>query len=292
MKIFLLGADGQLGHELGGALGCCAEVVPATEADFDMTDPDALRRALASASPDVVVNAAAYTDVDGAERAPEAAMRVNADAVRVLGEEARRARQLLVHYSTDFVFDGRKATAYVEEDPPAPLGAYGRSKLRGEQALAELGAPAIVLRTAWLYSLRRKSFVSQMLKLARERTSLRVVADQVGSPTFCRDLAQATALLLHGLRGASAEAVGAAHGVYHLAGDGACSRYELAKAAIELDPRRAEHQLRELEPIPSEAYPLPAARPKHAPLDCGKAQRRFGIRLPPWRESLARALAG
>jgi dTDP-4-dehydrorhamnose reductase len=290
VKAFLLGADGQLGHELCGALGCCAEVVPATEADFDMTDPAALRSALQAAAADVVVNAAAYTDVDGAERAPEAAMRVNADAVRVLGEEARRAGQLLIHYSTDFVFDGEKPTAYLEDDPPAPLSSYGRSKLGGEQALVEVGAPAIVLRTAWLYSLRRKSFVSLMLKLARERSSLRVVDDQIGSPTFCRDLAQATALLLYGLHSASAAERQAAYGVYHLAGGGACSRYELAQAVFELDPGRAEHKLRELEPISSDAYPLPAARPKRAPLDCSKARRQFGIALPPWRESLARAL--
>jgi len=292
MRVFLLGADGQLGHELCGALGCWADVVRATEADFDMTDAGALRSALGAAKAEMVVNAAAYTDVDGAERDPETAMRVNAEAVRVLGQEAREAGRLLVHYSTDFVFDGSKTVAYLEDDEPAPLGAYGRSKLAGERALAEVGAPAIVLRTAWLYGVRAKSFVSQMLKLGRERATLRVVADQVGSPTFCRDLAQATALLLYGLRNAPAETVQAACGVYHLAGGGACSRYELAQAVFELDPRRHEHQLRHLEPIPSEAYPLPAARPRYAPLDCSKARRRFGLALPPWRESLARALAG
>jgi dTDP-4-dehydrorhamnose reductase len=291
MKVFVLGADGQLGHELCGALGCFAHVVPATEAEFDMTDAAALRRALETASPDAIVNAAAYTDVDGAERDPSAAMRVNAGAVGTLGEYALGARCALVHYSTDFVFDGTKGGAYRESDAPSPLGEYGRSKLAGERVLADLGAPALVLRTAWVYSLRRKSFVSTILRLARERDELRVVADQQGSPTFCRDLAQATALLLYGARATPFESFRDARGVYHLAGGGSCTRFELARAALELDPRRAEHKVKSLVPVPTEAYPLPARRPACAPLDCSRARETFGVELPPWREALARALA-
>ena len=291
MRIVVLGAGGQVGHELMGALGCFAEVVGLGRAEGDSADVARLRERLRALAPDAVVNAASYNDVDGAEKEPNAALRVNAEAVRALGEEALRGRFALVHYSTDFVFDGKASRPYLESDAAAPLGAYGRSKLAGEQALAELGAPAIVLRTAWVYSLRRRSFVSTMLKLGRTRPSLRVVADQVGCPTFCRELGQATALLLYGSRAHLLETFTEARGVYHLAGGGSATRAELAKATLELARHPEGQALATIEPIPSSAYPLPAARPAYAPLDCSKLAARFGIALPPWRESLARALA-
>src|SRR5258708_5405640 len=178
MKIALLGSRGQLGRALEGTLACIARVTAFGRGALDLNDLETLRGALRSARPDLVVNAAAYTDVDGAERDEDTATRVNASAVAVLGEECRRLRAGLVHYSTDFVFDGRASRPYREVDPTAPLGAYGRSKLAGERALLDSAAPAIVLRTAWVYSLKRKSFVSSVLRLARERTELRVVADQ------------------------------------------------------------------------------------------------------------------
>ncbi len=292
VKAFLLGANGQLGHELAGVLSCFAHVSPATEADFDMTDAAALRRAIDAAAPDVIINAAAFTDVDGAEKHPMSAARVNAEAVGVLGDEARIRRCALIHYSTDFVFDGTKAAPYVETDDPCPVNEYGRSKLAGENALLQADAPAIVFRTAWVYGLRCKSFVSTILRLARERTTLRIVNDQVGNPTFCRDLAEATAVVLFGMRAAPFERVRELRGIYHLAGAGACSRFELAREVVALDPARAEQVLQSLEPIATSAYPLPARRPAHAVLDCSKARNELGIALPPWRSSLARALAG
>jgi dTDP-4-dehydrorhamnose reductase len=290
VRILLLGADGQVGYELRGALAPFAEVVAAGRGTVDLGDLAGLRAFVDATRPHAIVNAASFNDVDGAERDEEAARRANAEAVGVLGEVAKKLRAALVHYSTDFVFDGRKGAPYVETDAPAPLGAYGRSKLAGEHALAELAAPAIVLRTAWVYSLRRKSFVSVILRAAREREALRVVSDQVGCPTWCRDLAVATALLLYGARADLHGAFDGARGVYHLAGSGAASRYELAQAAIELDPRKGEHKVKTVEPVPSSAYPLPAARPAFAPLDCEKLRARFGISLPPWRDSLGRAL--
>lgn len=290
VKVLVLGAQGQVGHELMGALGPFARVIGATRQDADLSDSAALRAAIDRAAPDVIVNAASYNDVDGAERDPAAAMRANGEGVAVLGEEARRRRIALVHYSTNFVFDGKKTEPYVESDAAVPLGEYGRSKLAGERALAEQGAPAIVLRTSWVYSLRRYSFVSSVLRLARQREALRMVSDQVANPTFCRDLAQATALLLFGARGRLFETFDEARGVYHVAGEGGTSRYELAKAAIELDPARAEHKVRSLEPIASSEFPAAAARPSQATLDCSRFADRFGIRLPPWRESLERAL--
>jgi len=290
MKVLLLGAGGQVGRALAGALACFAEVRSVDRAALDLGDVAAVRGAVAAEKTDVVVNAAAYTDVDAAEKDEAAAMRVNADAVAALGEECIARRIGLVHYSTDFVFDGRATRPYTEEDATAPLGAYGRTKLAGEQRLADMAAPALVLRTAWVYSLGRRSFVSSILRLARERDSLRVVADQVGSPTFAGDLAWATALILFGMRDDAYGGIERSRGIYHLAGGGAVSRADLAAAVLELDPGKSEHRARRVEPIASADYPLPAARPAFAPLDCCKARERFGVALPHWKGALARAL--
>jgi dTDP-4-dehydrorhamnose reductase len=290
MKVLLLGSGGQVGRALAGALGSFAQVKSFDRAALDFADAGALRGAVRAERPQVVVNAAAYTDVDAAEKDEAGAMRVNADAVAVIGEECLRARVGLVHYSTDFVFDGRSPRPYVEDDTTAPLGVYGRTKLAGERALLDIAAPAIVLRTAWVYSLGRRSFVSSILRLARERDSLRVVSDQVGSPTFAGDLAFATALLLFGMRDDAYAGIERSRGVYHFAGGGAVSRSDLATAVLELDPRKSEHRARRVDPIATAEYPLPAARPAFAPLDCGKARERFGIALPHWRDALARAL--
>jgi dTDP-4-dehydrorhamnose reductase len=290
MKIALLGSGGQLGRALEGALACFARVTAFDRRALDLSDLETLRGAIRAAHPDLVVNAAAYTDVDAAEREEATATRVNAEAVALLGEECRRLRAGLVHYSTDFVFDGRASRPYREDDATAPLGAYGRSKLAGERALLDSAAPAVVLRTAWVYSLKRKSFVSSILRLARERTELRVVADQTGSPTFAGDLACATALLIYGVRHDPYGAIDAARGVYHLAGGGAATRFELATATIALDPRESEHRVLRVDPIKTADYPLPAPRPPFAPLDCQKARERFGVSLPHWKDALARAL--
>jgi dTDP-4-dehydrorhamnose reductase len=290
MEIVLLGSAGQVGLALRGALGCFANVSAFDRTTLDLADPDALVRVLRATRPAVVVNAAAFTDVDRAEREEALATRINGDAVAVLGDECRALKAGLVHYSTDFVFDGASSRPYREDDPTAPLGAYGRSKLAGERALAERGAPAIVLRTAWVYSPGRRSFVASILRLARERESLRIVADQTGSPTFAGDLATATALLVHGIRSDPFAAIDEARGVYHMAGSGVATRFELAKAVIASDPKASEHRVRSVEPVATAEYPLPAARPAFAPLDGEKLRRTFGIALPPWREALDRAL--
>jgi dTDP-4-dehydrorhamnose reductase len=291
VKVVLLGSGGQVGRALVGKLGSIADVASFDRGSLDVGDVAAVRALVRRERPDVVVNASAYTDVDGAERDEAAAMRVNRDGVAALGEECKARRVGLVHYSTDFVFDGKAARPYVEEDATAPLNAYGRSKLAGERALLEMEAPALILRTSWVYSLGRKSFVSAILRLAREREALRVVADQVGNPTFAGDLAVATALILFGVRSDVYAGVDALRSVYHLAGGGATSRFELAKAVIELDPKKSEHRVKTLEPIASSEYPLPAERPAYAPLDCTKAKRVLGVRLPQWREALGRVLA-
>jgi len=290
MEIVLLGSAGQVGVALGGALGCFAHVTAYDRSTLDLSDADAVVAALRRARPAVVVNAAAFTDVDRAESEEAMATRINGDVVGVLGEECRAIRAGLVHYSTDFVFDGKASRPYREDDPTAPLGAYGRSKLAGETALALAGAPALVLRTAWVYSPGRRSFVASILRLARERESLRIVADQSGSPTFAGDLAMATALLIHGVRSDPFGAIDDARGVYHMAGGGVATRYDLATATIASDPRANEHRVKDVVPVPTTDYPLPAPRPAFAPLDCEKLRQRFGIALPPWRAALARAL--
>jgi dTDP-4-dehydrorhamnose reductase len=291
MRILLLGGRGQVGYELHGSLASFAELSISSRADTTL-DADQVKPLVERTRPDVIVNATAYTDVDGAEREPEIAHAVNARLVGALGEEAKRRKAALVHISTDFVFDGEKGAPYVESDDPRPLGEYGRSKLAGERLLTEMDAPAIILRTAWVYSLRRKSYVTTMLRLAREKEELGVVTDQIGSPTFCRDLAQAIALILYGVRAHAADELREARGIYHLAGAGSVSRYDWTRAILELDPRAAEHRVKTLRPIVAADFPLPARRPRATPLDSSKAFARFGVHLPPWRDALARALAG
>lgn len=290
MRVLLLGADGQVGHELRGPLATFADVVPFGRVDLDLADLDAVRAALARVSPDVVVNTVAYNEVDRAEADPAGARRLNGEAVAVLGEQAKARGFGLVTFSTDFVFDGESDRPYVETDAPAPLSVYGASKLEGERALAAIDAPALVLRTAWVWSLRRKSFVSTILKLAREREVLKVVDDQVGSPTSARDLAIAVALVLFDAR-RDPRAYFAEHaGVHHLAGSGQASRHALAVAALELDPRRDEHHVRAVEPVPSSTFPTPARRPRFSALDCSRTKARLGVELPPWRDALGRML--
>jgi dTDP-4-dehydrorhamnose reductase len=282
VKILLLGKDGQVGHELARLLPALGEVVALGKDEADFTDLARLRETVRRAAPALIVNAVAYNAVDKAESEPEAALRINAEAVGVLGELARELRGALIHYSTDFVFDGAKGAPYVEEDLTHPLSAYGRSKRAGEIALEDLGAPALVLRTAWVYSLRRKSFVSMMLSFARQKEELSVVTDQVGNPTWCRDLARATSDLVRALGADPHARALETRGIYHAAGVGYCSRFELAEAALELDPRRSEQTVRRLVAVSSAAFPAPAARPK--------LHRVFGVSLKPWREALAEAL--
>jgi len=290
VKILLLGPDGQLGYELRPLLSALGEVRAISRTELDMKDLAGLRDVLARERPRVIVNATAYNEVDKAETDTGSALSINRDAVLTMGEYAKRDGAALLHYSTDFVFDGTKGAPYVETDRTNPLSAYGKSKLAGEQALAGIDAPAIVFRTAWVYSLRRKSFVSMIHRLAREKKELRIVRDQIGSPTFCRDLARASAVLVARLGKDPGEKATEHRGVYHAAGEDSCSRYELATAVIELDPNRDEHVVETVEPATTDAFPAPARRPGNAPLDCEKLSTTFRIRLMPWRLALAEAL--
>jgi dTDP-4-dehydrorhamnose reductase len=271
VRLLVLGATGMLGRDLMRAAG--DQAVGLGSADADITDPDALRTAVEEAGPDVVVNCAAIADVDGSEADEERAMRVNAEGAGYAADAAARAGAAVAYLSTDYVFDGRKREPYVESDEPAPLSAYGRSKLEGERATAAANPRHFVVRTAWLFGPGRTNFPETMLKLASEGRELRVVADQVGCPTYTGHMADGL------LRLVASEAFG----IHHMAAAGACSRYELALETF----ARAGVEAR-VEPATSAEHPRPAPRPPYSVL---VSEREDAIRLPDWREGLDAYLA-
>ena len=289
MKLLLLGGNGQVGRELRRSLAALGEVVVATRdgesgdlsVDFDRTE--LLAALIQGVAPDVVVNAAAYTAVDKAETEVDAAFRINAEAPAAIARACSAANALLVHYSTDYVFDGQATRPYREDDATAPLGVYGASKLAGENAIRDSGARHAILRTAWVYAAHGKNFLLTMLRLAGEREELRVVADQFGAPTPAAWIADATAeLLRHGVAGS---------GTWHLTAGGETHWCEFAKAIID-----EAHALGLLQrkprvlPITTAEYPTPASRPAYSVLDTTRLQRDFGIVPPDWRDGLARTL--
>lgn len=278
-RILLTGCTGQLGRELKRSLACLGELMACDRRRLDLAKPEDLRNAVRAFKPTAIVNAAAYTAVDKAEAEPEAADTINRVAPGVLAEEAGRLDALLIHYSTDYVFDGAKATPYTEQDLPAPLAAYGRTKFAGETAIATSGARHLIFRTSWVYGLHGANFMKTMLRLGRERNELRVVGDQVGAPTWTRHLADVTALIL--TRG------DLPNGLYHLAAAGETSWHGYAEAIF----AEARHAGLIEEPpmvrcITSADYPLPAPRPANSRLDCSSFRRDFGLALPDWRIGL------
>lgn len=275
MRILLTGAGGQVGWELKSTLAALGEVRAFDRARLDLADTPRLIAAVRAMQPDAIVNAAAYTAVDKAETEREAAFAVNATAPRVLAEEARRAGVLLVHYSTDYVFDGGKATPYVEDDSTGPLGVYGESKLAGEQAIAASGCRHLILRTSWVYGPRGRNFLLTMLRLAKERPELRVVDDQLGAPTSSLAIARATATLLDRR----------AQGLYHMTAAGETSWCGFARAIL----KRAGIATPVIA-IRTEDYPTPARRPRNSRLDCGRLRADFSLVLPPWEKGLSEVM--
>lgn len=290
MRILLLGKYGQLGWELRRALATVGEVTAFDYPEVDLANFQQARELARQHQPQVIVNAAAYTAVDRAEGEPEVAMAINAQTPAVLAEEARRLGALLIHYSTDYVFDGRKGSEYLESDPPNPLGVYGLSKLEGERAVLAVGGAALILRTSWVYSLRRESFVTKVLQWARQQPVLRVVSDQVSNPTWARMLAEITAQIL--TRGGESwlDWLGERRGLYHLAGSGCASRLEWAQEILKLDPHPEQQVVREIQPALTADFPTPAQRPLFSALNCDLFTAVFGLRLPPWREALRLAM--
>lgn len=291
-RILLLGSCGQLGWEAERALACLGEVIPRDYPQIDFSQPDSLRELVHAIQPNIIFNAVAYTAVDQAEKEREKARLINAVAPGVLAEAARSVSAVLVHYSTDYVFDGTKGAAYTETDATHPLNVYGETKLEGEQAVQQVGGSYLVLRTSWVYSTRRDSFVTKVLQWARLQTTLRVVTDQVSNPTWARSLAEISALVLakggEELYGWLQER----SGLYHLAGDGCASRYEWAEAILKLDPHAGEQTVRQLLPALSAEFPSPADRPLFSALNCERFKSVFGLSLPDWKVALNLAMQG
>ncbi|HAT33128.1 MAG TPA: dTDP-4-dehydrorhamnose reductase [Janthinobacterium sp.] len=280
MKILLTGTGGQLGYELERSLQGLGQVVAVDRARMDLSDLDQVRDVIRAVRPQLIVNPAAYTAVDKAESEPALAQRVNAEAPAVMAREAARLGAAMVHYSTDYVFDGAKAAAYLEDDPSGPLNVYGASKLAGEQAIAAAGIPHLIFRTSWVYGMRGKNFLRTMLRLAGEREELRVVADQYGAPTWSRTIADTSALILSQARVGPADWWQRNGGLYHLSSQGSTSWFGFTQAILEA----AKIDCR-LIPIPAAEYPLPAPRPVNSRLSCERLMARF-CELPDWKDAL------
>lgn len=280
MKILLTGASGQVGYELERSLQGLGEVVALDRARMDLSDLDQVRDVIRAVRPGLIVNPAAYTAVDRAESESALAFRINAEAPEVMAREARALGAAMVHYSTDYVFDGSKVGAYVETDATGPLNVYGKSKLAGEQAIAAAGIPHLILRTSWVYGMRGSNFLLTMLRLAKERDALNVVSDQIGAPTWCRTLADSTALTLAQARGAGQAWWERNSGVYHLSSQGQTSWYGFTEAIVAAAGLECT-----LTPISSDEWPTPAPRPRNSLLDTGKLRARF-CTIPQWQDAL------
>ncbi|BEV54082.1 dTDP-4-dehydrorhamnose reductase [Burkholderia contaminans] len=286
--ILVTGASGQVGFELLRALQGLGRVVPCDRATLDLSDTDRVRAFVRAVKPSLIVNPAAYTAVDQAENDVGVARRLNADVPRVFAEEMARSGGALVHYSTDYVFDGTKADAYEETDATNPVNVYGATKLDGERAIAATGCAHLILRTSWVYGRRGRNFLLTMLKLGAERPALRIVADQVGAPTWARTIAAATAhIVAQGTASTDVDWWARRTGVYHLTSAGAtswCGFAEAIFATAKVSPAP------QVVPIASSEYPTPAQRPANSRLALDKLGATFGLQMPDWREALALCL--
>lgn len=294
-RILLTGKDGQLGFELQRSLAPLGDLVAVGREDCDLANPNEIRQLIWNVAPAVIVNAAAYTAVDQAELEPAIAHAINGTAPGVLGEEASLIGALVVHYSTDYVFDGTKNGAYTEDDPPNPQSIYGRSKLAGEKALLASGANCLIFRTSWVFGAYGSNFAKTILRLAAEREVLRVASDQYGAPTSAALLADVSAQIISLYKVAGRE--GRAHfpyGLYHLAAGGVTNWHAYAQAVVRAAQsagRPLRIQPEAIVPVPSSAYPLPAPRPANSRLDSRRLKTSFGLRLPPWGDGLRHVLA-
>lgn len=292
MKILLLGKDGQVGRELQRSLAPLGNVVARGRGEANLEDLDALRELLRGEAPQWIVNAAAYTAVDRAEAEPEIARRINAEAVAVLAEEARRLDATLIHYSTDYVFDGEKRAPYTEEDATNPQSSYGFTKRDGEESIRAGACRHLILRTSWVYSAHGGNFAKTMLRLGAERDELKVVADQVGAPTGADLIADVTALCLYRMS-LDRDFAAAASGTYHLTAGGETSWHGYAQYVIgEALRRGAKLKIApgNIRPITTAEYPLPAKRPANSRLDTEKLRATFGLYLPPWQQHVSRVI--
>ena len=284
MKILLFGKNGQLGWELSHSLATLGKLVALGRDEADFSRPESLRKIIQEVSPDVIINAVAYTAVDKAEEDEALATIVNGVAPGILAEETLKQNALLIHYSTDYVFDGTKTSAYVEGDEPNPINVYGRSKLAGELAIQNSGCNYFIFRTSWVFSARGHNFLLSMLRLARERNELSIVADQFGAPTWARVIAQTTSKIIDQVPSSE---WGKCSGLYHLAASGQTSWHGFAQAIMDLVKQQQRKGEVMVQPITADEYPTPAKRPDFSVLDCSRLHQRFGLSLPDWRESLS-----
>ena len=285
MKVLINGRNGQVSHELQRRLGAIGELIVLGRDQLDLAQPDQIRRQVQNLRPDLIINAAAHTAVDLAESEPQAAFAINAIAPGILAEEALALDIPLIHYSTDYVFDGLKAGPYNEDDTPNPLGVYGKSKLAGEQAIKDVQGKHLILRTSWVYSNHGRNFLLTMQRLLQEKPELRVVADQIGAPTWAGTLANSTLALIEHWQAREV----ANWGIYHLTAQGETSWFGFAQAIGEA-LRQQGKPCAALLPIPSSDYPTPAARPLNSRLDCSRLQRDWGVSQPDWQTALRECL--
>ncbi|WP_455894003.1 dTDP-4-dehydrorhamnose reductase [Pseudomonas palmensis] len=285
MKILITGRNGQLAQALQQRLAGLGQVHVLGREQLDLAEPERIRQVVRELSPDLLVNAAAYTAVDQAENEPALAFAINATAPGVLAEEAARLGVPLLHYSTDYVFDGSKATPYTEDDAPNPLSVYGRSKLAGEQAIHAVGGAHLTLRTSWVYSLHGRNFLLTMQRLLQEKPQLRVVADQIGAPTWAGSLAASTLALIQ--RWQAGQAGG--WGTYHMTAQGQTSWFGFAQAIGE-HLKAQGRPCAQLLPIPSSEYSTPAQRPLNSRLDCSRLRQQWQVEQPDWRQALIECL--
>jgi dTDP-4-dehydrorhamnose reductase len=290
MNILLLGKNGQLGWELRRSLAPLGSITALDFEELNLEDFNAVRKTIRTVSPQLIVNASAYTAVDRAESEQEKAFAINATIPGILAEEAQLLKAALIHYSTDYVFDGTKGTTYSEDDAPNPLNVYGKSKLAGEKAIQAVGGAYLVLRTSWVYSLRCDSFVTKVLGWARKQENLYVVNDQIGNPTWARMLAEVTALVCAKADNDLFGWLTNRQGIYHLAGNGSASRLDWAHVILELDPNRNEQTVKKILPALTSDYPTPAQRPLFSALNCERFLSSFHINLPDWKEALGFAM--
>nr|WP_178120541.1 dTDP-4-dehydrorhamnose reductase [Pseudomonas sp. PB101] len=285
VKVLINGRHGQVSHELQRRLRAVGELIVLGRDQLDLAQPDQVRRQVQNIRPDLIINAAAHTAVDLAESEPQAAFAINAVAPGVLAEEALALDIPLIHYSTDYVFDGMKAGPYTEDDTPNPLGVYGKSKLAGEQAIRDVQGKHLILRTSWVYSTHGRNFLLTMQRLLQEKPELRVVADQIGAPTWAGTIANSTLALIE--RWQANEV--ADWGTYHLSAQGETSWFGFAQAIGEA-LRQQGKPCATLIAIPSSDYPTPAARPLNSRLDCSRLQRDWGVSQPDWQTALRECL--
>lgn len=292
-QILLIGDQGQVAWELKRTLSTLGDVTcvgrKTKPRHIDLSNPGDISTLVSDLKPDWIINAAAYTAVDQAEDEEQVATRINGEAPGILAKEAQRIGALLIHYSTDYVYDGTKDTGYIETDKPNPKSVYGRSKLLGDEHIISSGCAHLIFRTSWVYGLRGKNFLLTIRNLARQKKELRIIADQIGCPTSARSIAEATAQILSQL-GLNKQKWTDTSGIYHLVSGGSGSWYDFASHIVGHQSRHEDILTKTVSPINTHEYPLPAARPANSVLDTGKLQETFGIFMPDWRIALDQVL--